>query len=186
MVAQTILIYLALVCASVAHLSVGRIAITQLQAQVLSQGLRQVDTYGIGAVGGRRVLVLVAIKHGVAPHTVLQLIVCGLGNRMRLTVALAIRVTARKADARTLVVEHSGDVGMEGERMAVVLRIRVSRDAVDALIAFRRGGLLAVAGVVALRLAEVSTDIDIGLVIQAPPNAQRPIAHRIAIGASGR
>ena len=45
--------------------------------------------------------------------------------------------------------------------------------------------MLAVAGVVALRLAEVSTYIKIGLVIQAPPHAQRTIAHRVAIGAGG-
>ena len=67
MVAQTIQIRLALVSASVAHLSVGSIAITELQAQVLSQGLRQVDAYGIGTIGGWGVLVLVAIKHRVAP-----------------------------------------------------------------------------------------------------------------------
>ncbi len=78
-VAQTVLIYFALVSNPVAHLSVGRIAITELQAQVLSQGLRQVDAYGIGTIGGG-VLVLVAIKYGIATQTALQLIVSGLGK----------------------------------------------------------------------------------------------------------
>ena len=81
-VAQTVLIYFALVSTPVAHLSVGSIAITELQAQVLSQGLRQVDAYGIGTIGGRGVLVLVAIKHGIATQTALQLIVSGLGKGM--------------------------------------------------------------------------------------------------------
>ena len=81
-VAQTVLIYFALVSNPVAHLSVGRIAITELQAQVLSQGLRQVDSYGIGTIGGGGVLVLVAIKHGIATQTALQLIVSGLGKGM--------------------------------------------------------------------------------------------------------
>ena len=55
---------------------------------------------------------------------------------MLLVGTLAVGVTTREADARTLVVEHSGYVGIEGERMAVALRIRFSVDAIDTLIAF--------------------------------------------------
>ena len=75
-------IYTSLVSTSVAHLSCGSIAITELQAQVLSQWLRQGDTYGMGTIGGWGVLVLVAIKHGIATQTALQLIVSGLGKGM--------------------------------------------------------------------------------------------------------